>query len=58
MFVVILFQSRLRLNAKKDELEDILHEYENRIDEEEEKVAAMMDDRKKFNQTIQDLEEQ
>lgn len=28
------------------------------MEEEEEKVAAMMEDRKKYNQTIQDLEEQ
>lgn len=29
-----------------------------RLEEEEEKIAAMMDERKKYNQTIQDLEEQ
>lgn len=36
----------------------MLHDIELRLEEEEEKVAAMMEDRKKYNQTIQDLEEQ
>jgi hypothetical protein len=31
---------------------------ELRMEEEEEKVAAMMDERKKYSQTINDLEEQ
>lgn len=53
-----IFQSRLRLVQKKEELEDILHDMELRMEEEEEKVAAMLDERKKYNQTIQDLEEQ
>ena len=53
-----LFQSRLRLAAKTNELEEVLHEYENRLEEEEAKIDMMMEDRKKFGQNIQDLEDQ
>jgi len=31
---------------------------ELRMEEEEEKIATMLEERKKYNQTIQDLEEQ
>ena len=51
-------QARQRMVVRKEELEDVLHDIELRLEEEEEKVVAMMEDRKKYNQTIQDLEEQ
>ena len=52
------FQSRIRLAAKKGELEEILNDYSLRLEEEEEKISAMMEERKKFNQNIADLEDQ
>ncbi|XP_061174920.1 myosin heavy chain, non-muscle-like isoform X2 [Saccostrea echinata] len=51
-------EARRRIAAKKDELEEILHEMEIRIEEEEEKCNQLIDERKKFQQTITDLEDQ
>ncbi|XP_052069305.1 myosin heavy chain, non-muscle-like isoform X3 [Mytilus californianus] len=51
-------ESRSRMSAKKQELEDILHDLELRIEEEEEKCNQLIDERKKFMQTVADLEEQ
>ncbi|KAJ8318252.1 hypothetical protein KUTeg_003343 [Tegillarca granosa] len=51
-------ESRIRLETKKEELEDFLHELELRVEEEEEKNAAMLDERKKYQQMVADLEEQ
>ncbi|XP_052268175.1 myosin-10-like [Dreissena polymorpha] len=47
-----------RLKVRNDELEDYLHDIRERMEEQEEKVAAMLEERKKYNQTIQDLEDQ
>jgi myosin protein heavy chain len=47
-----------RMVAKKQELEDILHDLELRIEEEEDKCNQLIDERKKFQQTVADLEEQ
>ena len=47
-----------RLAARKQELEEILHDMEARIEEEEEKTLKMGEERKKFQVHIQDLEEQ
>jgi myosin protein heavy chain len=44
--------------TKKQELEDILHDLELRIEEEEDKCNQLIDERKKFQQTVADLEEQ
>ena len=44
--------------AKKQELEDILHDLELQIEEEEDKCNQLIDERKKFQQTVADLEEQ
>lgn len=56
--VFSLLKSRSRMSAKKQELEDILHDLELRIEEEEEKCNQLIDERKKFMQTVADLEEQ
>ena len=47
-----------RLAARKQELEEILHDMEARIEEEEEKTLKMSEERKKFQLHVQDLEEQ
>ena len=44
--------------ARKQELEEILHDMEARIEEEEEKTLKMSEERKKLQLNIQDLEEQ
>ena len=36
----------------------MLHELEVRIEEEEDQVNVLIEDKKKFQQTIQDLEDQ
>ncbi|XP_012936861.1 myosin-10 isoform X4 [Aplysia californica] len=51
-------ESRARLNKRKEELEDILHELEMRIEEEEDLNNKFMDEKKMFTQNIKDLEEQ
>ncbi|XP_058258627.1 myosin-11a isoform X3 [Hemibagrus wyckioides] len=50
-------EMRVRLAAKKQELEEILHEMEARLEEEEERSATLQVDRKKMQQQIQELEE-
>ena len=49
---------RARLAAKKQELEEILHDLESRVEEEEERNQGMQGERKKMQTHIQDLEEQ
>uniref|UniRef100_UPI00358F0F8E myosin-10-like n=1 Tax=Myxine glutinosa TaxID=7769 RepID=UPI00358F0F8E len=49
---------RVRLEAKKNELEDILHELESRMEEEEEQVLQLQKEKKKMDLNIQDLEDQ
>ena len=51
-------QSRARLSKRKEELEDILHELEMRIEEEEDLNNKFMDEKKIFTQNIKDLEDQ
>merc|ERR1712080_201934 len=51
-------EMRARLAARKQELEEILHDMEARIEEEEEKTLKMSEGRKKLQLNIQDLEEQ
>merc|ERR1712133_163236 len=51
-------EMRARLAARKQELEEILHDMEARIKEEEEKTLKMSEERKKLQLNIQDLEEQ
>uniref|UniRef100_A0A7N6AE76 Myosin, heavy chain 11a, smooth muscle n=1 Tax=Anabas testudineus TaxID=64144 RepID=A0A7N6AE76_ANATE len=50
-------EMRVRLAAKKQELEEILHEMEARLDEEEERAQALLVDKKKMQQQMQELEE-
>uniref|UniRef100_A0A452ICT6 Myosin heavy chain 14 n=1 Tax=Gopherus agassizii TaxID=38772 RepID=A0A452ICT6_9SAUR len=49
---------RARLATKKQELEEILHELEGRVEEEEERCQQLHNDKKKMQQHVQDLEEQ
>ncbi|CAH1795103.1 unnamed protein product, partial [Owenia fusiformis] len=51
-------ESRGRLAARKQELEEILTDLEARVEEEEERTQALSQEKKKLNLTIQDLEEQ
>ena len=48
----------MRLAARKQELEEVLHDLESRIEEEEERNVSMVSEKKKLQTTIQDLEEQ
>lgn len=43
---------RSRLTIKKQELEEILHDMESRLEEEEERVVHMQNERKKMQQNI------
>lgn len=45
-------EMRARLAAKKQELEEILHDLESRLEEEEERVTQMQTERKKMQQNI------
>merc|ERR1719295_1887776 len=51
-------EMRARLAARKQEMEEIIHDMEARIEEEEEKTLKMSEERKKLQLNIQDLEEQ
>ncbi|CAN2387925.1 Myosin N-terminal SH3-like domain [Pristimantis euphronides] len=51
-------EMRARLAAKKQELEEILHDLESRVEEEEERNLQLQTDKKKMQQHVQDLEEQ
>merc|ERR1719412_1909461 len=51
-------EMRARLAARKQELEEIMHDMEARIEEKEEKVLKSSDEKKKLQQHVQDLEEQ
>lgn len=44
---------RVRLAAKKQELEEILHEMEARLDEEEERAQSLLVEKKKMQQQMQ-----
>ncbi len=50
-------EARNRLIAKKDELEDIIAEFEMKLTEEEDKVIKYLDEKKKLQAGMQDLEE-
>ncbi|XP_046734841.1 myosin heavy chain, non-muscle isoform X1 [Diprion similis] len=51
-------EMRARLAARKQELEEILHDLEARIEEEEERSTALTQEKKKLQLNISDLEEQ
>ncbi len=56
--MILALQSRARLAAKKQELEDVLQDMEQRVEEEEERYNIVGQEKKKLALTIQDLEEQ
>lgn len=45
-------EMRARLAAKKQELEEILHDLEARVEEEEERAAHLTSEKKKMQQNI------
>uniref|UniRef100_A0A8B9K9Y1 Myosin-9 n=1 Tax=Astyanax mexicanus TaxID=7994 RepID=A0A8B9K9Y1_ASTMX len=51
-------EMRNRLVAKKQELEEILHDLEARVEEEEERATQLQTEKKKMQQNITDLEQQ
>ncbi|XP_038049034.1 myosin-10-like isoform X2 [Patiria miniata] len=51
-------EMRAKLAAKKQELEEILHDMESRIEEEEERSQNLANEKKRLGGHIQDLEEQ
>jgi myosin heavy chain 9/10/11/14 len=51
-------EGRMRLAARKQELEEMMQDLEARIEEEEERVIALNTEKKKQQLNIQDLEEQ
>ncbi|XP_051569316.1 myosin-9-like isoform X2 [Myxocyprinus asiaticus] len=51
-------EMRNRLVAKKQELEEILHDLEARVEEEEERANHLQAEKKKMQQNIADLEQQ
>ncbi len=55
---MVLLQSRARLAARKQELEEILADMEVRLEDDEKVNASLVSEKKKLQTTIQDLEEQ
>ncbi|XP_029992596.1 myosin-10 isoform X9 [Sphaeramia orbicularis] len=51
-------EMRARLASRKQELEEILHDLESRVEEEEERNQSLQNEKKKMQAHIQDLEEQ
>ncbi|KAG9343921.1 hypothetical protein JZ751_013308 [Albula glossodonta] len=49
-------EMRVRLAAKKQELEEILHDLEARVEEEEERATQLMGEKKKMQQNITKLQ--
>jgi myosin protein heavy chain len=58
LLALIFVKARARLAMRKQELEEILHEMEQRLEDEEERIAGFSNEKKKLQTTIQDLEEQ
>lgn len=50
---IVVTTSLRRAVVRKQELEEILHELEARIEEEEEKVACLQQEKRKFQLNIQ-----
>uniref|UniRef100_A0AAR2LJ29 Myosin, heavy chain 11b, smooth muscle n=1 Tax=Pygocentrus nattereri TaxID=42514 RepID=A0AAR2LJ29_PYGNA len=49
-------EMRIRLEAKKQELEEVLHEMEARLEEEEERSQALQQEKKNMQQQLQEME--
>ncbi len=58
MTLSVLYQARNRLMDRKVELEELLHEMEQRLEEEEDRGQQFTQEKKKMQTTIGDLEEQ
>lgn len=46
-------EMRARLAARKQELEEILHDLEARVEEEEERAAQLLSEKKRMQQNIE-----
>lgn len=46
-------ETRVRMEAKKQELEEVLHEMEARLEEEEDRSLALQQERKELEQQLQ-----
>lgn len=46
-------EMRVRLEAKKQELEEVLHEMETRLEEEEERSLSLQQEKKDMEQQLQ-----
>lgn len=46
------------MTKRKEELEEILHELEMRVEEEEDRNAAIIEEKKQMQQSLKDLEDQ
>jgi len=57
-YAVCSFQARARLSVRKQELEEVMREMEQRLEEEEERINVYNAEKKKLQTNIQDLEEQ
>ncbi|XP_013083692.2 myosin heavy chain, non-muscle isoform X1 [Biomphalaria glabrata] len=51
-------EARVLLTKRKEELEEILHELELRIEEEEDRSTQLLEEKKAMQQTLKDLEDQ
>ncbi|XP_041640173.1 myosin-9-like [Cheilinus undulatus] len=51
-------EMRCRLASRKQELEEIIHDLESRLEEEDERSSQMLNERKKMQQNITELEQQ
>uniref|UniRef100_A0A8B9LA47 Myosin, heavy chain 11b, smooth muscle n=1 Tax=Astyanax mexicanus TaxID=7994 RepID=A0A8B9LA47_ASTMX len=49
-------EMRIRLEAKKQELEEVLHDMEARLEEEEERGQALQEEKKNMQKQLQDME--
>lgn len=55
---ILPIQARARLTVRKQELEEVLRETEQRLEEEEERMNVLTNEKKKLQTAVQDLEEQ
>ena len=51
-------EMRARLATRQQELDEILHDTEARLEEEENRVASLTTEKKKLSDNIRDLEEE
>ena len=52
-----LLQSRNQLAQRNSELEEVLHETETRLDEEEDRAKQLLNEQRKLQSRVQELED-